>query len=237
MSVQAQLERCTKNQSVYDRISSQMKDAWYSRTAVQCRGKIKKLRQECKRVKDNNGLTGRRNYFDQLDAIFGHRPAIRPPVILDTLADEESIVVECAEENAQEGVSGRILQDDNDSDLPLSRSSVPSSEVSDETVPVDENEEENDELQQSHEEKEKKDTTAVNSRKRKRPSRRDIIEQAMEGVIKKAAKEHEKSDLRYLEMEEKRLEFDKLMLEMENQHWKEESDRRSSIVVKKENFN
>lgn len=57
-SVQAQLERCTKNQSVYDRISSQMKDAWYSRTAVQCRGKIKKLRQECKRVKDNNGLTG-----------------------------------------------------------------------------------------------------------------------------------------------------------------------------------
>ena len=123
-------------------------------------------------------------------------------------------------------MSGRILQDDNDSDFPLSSSSVPSSEVSNETVPVDQNEEENDELQQSHEEKkEKKDTTAVNSRKRKRPSRRDIIEQAMEGVIKKAAKEHEKSDLRYLEMEEKRLEFDKLMLEMENQRWKEERDR------------
>ena len=182
--------------------------------------------------------TRRWKYFDQLDAILGHRPAIRPPVVLYTLADEESIVVECAEENAQEGVSGRILQDDNDSDLPLSRSSVPSSEVSDETVPVDENEEENDELQQSHEEKEKKDTTAVNSRKRKRPSRRDIIEQAMEGVIKKAAKEHEKSDLRYLEMEEKRLEFDKLMLEMDNQRWKEERETgRSSVVMRKENFN
>ena len=53
-------------------------------------------------------------------------------------------------------MSGRILQDDNDSDFPLSSSLVPSSELSDETVSVDRNEEENDELQQSHEEKKRR---------------------------------------------------------------------------------
>ena len=58
----------------------------------------------------------------------------------------------------------------------------------------------------------------------------------MEGAMKKAAKEQEKSDLWYLEMEEKRLEFGKLMLEMENQRWIEERDREEQCHRKEREF-
>ena len=108
-------------------------------------------------VKDNNGSTGQDNgsTLTSLMQSWAIRPDIRPPVVLDTLADEESTVVECAEENAQEWVSVKKLQDGSDGDFPLSSSSVPSSEASEETV--DYNEEENGEMQQRQEEKKRRE--------------------------------------------------------------------------------
>ena len=48
---------------------------------------ILKLWTKYKKVKDNNGLTGRSTrswkYFDQLNVILGHRPATEPPLVLD----------------------------------------------------------------------------------------------------------------------------------------------------------
>ena len=58
-NVQAQLESCTRHGSIYQSLATEMQAAGYSRNAVQCRDKIKKLRAEYKRTKDNNGLTGR----------------------------------------------------------------------------------------------------------------------------------------------------------------------------------
>lgn len=94
--IQEELQNCTRNRSVYERLSRQLEAVGYTRTMVQCREKMKKLRAEYKKVKDNNGLitgrgTRRWRYYDKLDAILGHRPATAPPIVLDTSAVEVRI--------------------------------------------------------------------------------------------------------------------------------------------------
>ena len=81
-NIQDELERCSKNRRIYERIATEMQKAGYNRTAIQCRDKIKKLRADYKKAKDHNGLTGRGTrkwrYFDRMDAIVGHKPASQP---------------------------------------------------------------------------------------------------------------------------------------------------------------
>ncbi|XP_034004320.1 epsin-2-like [Trematomus bernacchii] len=56
-----------------------MSTSGYSRTVVQCRKKLKKMKSEYSLVKDNNNTSGasRKNWkwFDLMDTIYGHRPA------------------------------------------------------------------------------------------------------------------------------------------------------------------
>ena len=58
--IQAQLEGCTRNTAVYEKISREMAASQYERSAVQCREKIKKLRTEHKKIKDRHNKTGQR---------------------------------------------------------------------------------------------------------------------------------------------------------------------------------
>ena len=89
-SVQFQIEGCARNREVYEKLAEQMRAAGYSRTGVQCRDKIKKLKTEYKKIKDNNNKSGRARrsmrIFEAMDRILGHRPATRPLVLLDTLS-------------------------------------------------------------------------------------------------------------------------------------------------------
>ena len=59
------------------------------KTGEQCRTKVKKLRQEYKKIKDNHNLMDRGRiewkYFEKLDKILGTLPATRPQVLLETL--------------------------------------------------------------------------------------------------------------------------------------------------------
>ena len=93
--IQEQLEGSKRNKHVYEKLCTQLRGAGYVRTGEQCRSKVKKLRrQQYKKIKDNNGMTGRGRgkwrFFDALDEVFGHRPATRPPVIFDTTDDQQS---------------------------------------------------------------------------------------------------------------------------------------------------
>ena len=87
--IQKKLQECKKNQSVYDEIAKEMRDSGYERSYQQCRDKIKKLKGEYKKEKDRHGDTreGRTTweYFDAMDAILGHRPSTKPPVVIDSL--------------------------------------------------------------------------------------------------------------------------------------------------------
>jgi len=63
-----------------------MKEAGYEKSL---RDKIKKLRAEYQKVKDKNKQTGNNcrtwKYTEAIDKILGGRPAIKPPLVIDTL--------------------------------------------------------------------------------------------------------------------------------------------------------
>ena len=77
---------------MYEKIAKELGAAGYERTPVQCRDKLKKLKGEYKKVKDNNNETGRKRknwkFYDAVNDVLGNKPATQPPVVIDTLADE-----------------------------------------------------------------------------------------------------------------------------------------------------
>ena len=90
--IQEQLEGSTRNRQVYEKLTAELSKAGSKKTGEQCRSKVKKLHQEYKEIKDNNGLTGRGRskwkYYDVLNEILGNRPATRPPVVINTTSTE-----------------------------------------------------------------------------------------------------------------------------------------------------
>ncbi|XP_034005618.1 uncharacterized protein LOC117497723 [Trematomus bernacchii] len=77
--IQRELDGMTRNIKVFQEVSTLMATSGYSRTVVQCREKLKKLKGEYRLVKDNNNTSGaaRKNWkcFDLMNSIYGHRPA------------------------------------------------------------------------------------------------------------------------------------------------------------------
>ncbi|KAL3067629.1 hypothetical protein OYC64_017370 [Pagothenia borchgrevinki] len=77
--IQRELDGTTRNIKVFQEVSTLMSTSGYSRTVVQCREKLKKMKGEYRLVKDNNNTSGasRKNWkwFDLMDSIYGHRPA------------------------------------------------------------------------------------------------------------------------------------------------------------------
>ena len=73
----------------YDKLSRSLAEHDIVKSGEQCRTKVKKLRQEYKKIKDNHNLMGcgriQWKYFEKLDKILGTRPATRSQVLLETL--------------------------------------------------------------------------------------------------------------------------------------------------------
>ena len=107
-AIQAQLEGCRRNKSVYERIAKEMTEANYPRSAEQCREKAKKLKTEYRKIKDSHNVTGRGRknwkFFEAMDEAFGHKHASEPPIVLDT-SDEASthqqpVPLDCEDDDA-----------------------------------------------------------------------------------------------------------------------------------------
>lgn len=90
-------------------MSSKLKKHAVVKSREQCRGRIKKLRQEYKKIKDYHNQTGRwrKNwkFYESLNNILGNKPATCPSVVLDTsddtpaateedMSDKENTVIE-----------------------------------------------------------------------------------------------------------------------------------------------
>ncbi|KAK9979861.1 hypothetical protein ABG768_013269 [Culter alburnus] len=77
--IQWELETATRNEKVYLKMSSRLCELGIVHTGKQCREKLKKLKQDYKKIKDHNNRSGsdrRTNkWFDRLDALLGHRPS------------------------------------------------------------------------------------------------------------------------------------------------------------------
>ena len=73
--IQCHLEECKRNKDVYEKISKLMQEKRYTKTAVQCREKIKKIKGEYRKIKDQHKTgTGRKKwrFYDALDSVLGN---------------------------------------------------------------------------------------------------------------------------------------------------------------------
>ncbi|XP_039647549.1 uncharacterized protein LOC120553322 isoform X3 [Perca fluviatilis] len=77
--VQRDLEGSTRNIKIFGKISSELAQMGVYHTVKQCREKVKKLKQDYKKIKDHNNQGGANRktskWYATLDGILGHRPA------------------------------------------------------------------------------------------------------------------------------------------------------------------
>ena len=90
-TIQAQLEGCKRNQEVFEKIATELKEAGFERSEKQCRNKMKKLKADYRNVRDKRNTTGKGRYpewdfYDAIDTILGHRPVTQPPVVVSSMA-------------------------------------------------------------------------------------------------------------------------------------------------------
>ncbi|XP_038620400.1 1-aminocyclopropane-1-carboxylate synthase-like protein 1 isoform X2 [Tachyglossus aculeatus] len=78
-SVQLELESCLRNQHVFNRIAEVLRDKGIHRTGDQCREKIKKMKLEYRRIKDNSKAPrGGRSwkFYEVMDRVLAGRPVL-----------------------------------------------------------------------------------------------------------------------------------------------------------------
>ncbi|XP_062295403.1 zinc finger and SCAN domain-containing protein 29-like isoform X1 [Scomber scombrus] len=77
--IQRELNGATRNARVYQEVAQLLAAHGYHRSMKQCREKLKKFKSDYRAIKDHNGRGGSDRktwkWFDQMDAIYGHRPA------------------------------------------------------------------------------------------------------------------------------------------------------------------
>ena len=92
--IQSLLESSRRNQGIYERITQEMSASGYSKSANQCKDKIKKLKLKYKKIKDGHQVSGtdRHNwpFFEKIDEVLGTKHSVQPPITIDSSRDQES---------------------------------------------------------------------------------------------------------------------------------------------------
>ena len=211
--VQEQLEGAKRNKHVYEKIAKGMRERGSDKTGVQCRAKMKKLKLDYRKIKDTHGKTGRGRstwkFFNKLDAVLGHKPATRPPVVLDTSEDPAG---------RNESDDGAEVEDDDLSPVDNSFSSstttttTTNTTITTTTVTASNTSATNAEDGASNQHlaqasKEAPSTSGIKGKRKKR-TRDERIESALRTVVNDVVEAQQKSDQLFLEWEEKRMRFE-----------------------------
>ena len=183
--------------------------AGFERTATQCRDKIKKLKSEYQKVKDHNNETGRNRkkwkFYDALNDVLGNRPTTQPSTLIDTSAE--------IEKPSEEPIS--------DDDIPSE--SVINDDISEGSTSTSDLQSRNDSIASVSEEISEIKPVASN-RKRKR-SKQDKMERAVDRMCEMINQSQVESDKIFASLEEKRMQFDMQILQMEQDRRREEAER------------
>ena len=202
--VQEQLEGAKRNKHVYDKIAKGMREQGSDKTGVQCRAKMKKLKLDYRKIKDKHGKTGRGRstwkFLDALDAVLGHKPATKPPLVLDTSEDH-------AEHD--ESDDDAEVEDDDLSAVDNSFSSPTAATAGNTSASTStpEDSTNSEHLAQASKEAPSTSGTGIKGKKKKR-TRDERIEGALRTVVKDVVEAQQKSDQMFLEWEEKRMRFE-----------------------------
>ena len=196
--VQAQLEGCKRNKPVYEKVSESMKKAGFERSAVQCREKAKKLKTEYRKIKDKHRVTGtgrkKWKHYDTLDAVLGDRPTTLPPVIVDTLQESIESASETDLDNSTENdIHGE--QSSNESIVTVATESSDQRRKS----PSDD-----DQMELSPSSK-----SLLKTKNLKKRNKGHWVEKLVETMTEKLIAATAESDKRYIELEERRMIFEK----------------------------
>ncbi|XP_060752312.1 zinc finger protein with KRAB and SCAN domains 2-like isoform X3 [Tachysurus vachellii] len=109
--VQRELEGTVRNQKVFQKISQRMWELGYNRSPDRCRVKIKKLKQDYRRLKEynkRNGMNPKTNqWYEALDAVLGHRSVTETSTssLLESVMKCNS-VEDRADTDDEDGLSG-----------------------------------------------------------------------------------------------------------------------------------
>ena len=83
--VQKEVDGPKRKPLLHEKIAKKLQEHGYNRDAEQC-----KIKSTYRPIKDHNNKSGNdkktSQFYEQLDAVLGHRPASTPPVVLDTCA-------------------------------------------------------------------------------------------------------------------------------------------------------
>lgn len=112
--IQQELKTAARNEKVYAKISGKLGELDIEHSAKRCREKLKKLKQDYKRIKDHNnnnnstkGSEQRTNkWFDRLDALLGDRDRDRDRPTFSGAAAAAKEVTETDESVAGESPTG-----------------------------------------------------------------------------------------------------------------------------------
>ena len=226
--IQALLEGCTRNRPVYNKIARGMLEAGYERSGVQCRDKLKKLKSEYKKVKDNNNETGKQRkawkFYCCMNEVLGNKPATRPVIIIDMLADAEQTGQEMESRNGSRDVeiSDTVVDNTKIGDVVVDGARM-AEEHGDSGV-ADTGEKQLSDNDVKEEQVEKK-SEVKESKRRKKRTREDKFEKVMNVIIEKVTQAQKESDEMFVKLEEKRLQFDEHMMEMEDRRLREDKAR------------
>nr|XP_057930673.1 1-aminocyclopropane-1-carboxylate synthase-like protein 1 [Doryrhamphus excisus]XP_057930674.1 1-aminocyclopropane-1-carboxylate synthase-like protein 1 [Doryrhamphus excisus] len=103
-SVQIELESSLRNQRVFDRIALVLREKGIYRTGDQCREKIKKMKLEYRRIKDNHKLRSWK-FYDVMDRVLSNRPAITYSTLGGTVVAQQVFQSPCGSDSYLQGNS------------------------------------------------------------------------------------------------------------------------------------
>ena len=218
-SVQTTLEGCTSNKSIYDKIAAELNSSGYTRTGLQCRERIKKLKKDYKKTKDNLNETGNKRkickFYEQINDILGDRPSTKPAIVIDSSAEQSELTTQtCAassedEQEETEDIPGKIDQlKEKGKELEFDKQENPGNE------PEKEDDKQHTKIEMKKE----------LNKKKKRLTREERMEKTMNVVIDKVMKRQRESDDKFVELEFKRMKMEERLMEMENERRKEDRE-------------
>ena len=135
-------------------------------------------------------------FYEQLNDILGHKPATRPDNVLDTFLYVSEESDSCTTKSLESSSTHDISDGLNDQSEP--QEATEATEGDEQMEPP---------------------VKTERAKRKRRLTREDLMDKAIETAMKKVAKMNEESDRRFIELEEKM--FDELMMEMEQQQRRE----------------
>ena len=193
-NIQEQLEGSKRNEHVYERISNSLCVNRIEKSNEQCRTKVKKLRQEFKKIKDNPNQTGndrkKWKFYDRINKILGKKPSVTPPMVLDTL-DSSTLSTEkvtSEEETRESKKDTRENSDEEDSSNTQDQVAVkPISSAKD------------------------NDCVIIKSKVKRKRAKAEIMEEVMTKILKTVTDGFKETDKMMVELEEKQMKFEERM--------------------------